>query len=65
VFKLDRAASHERPQNADLEDSTYRVVSGKLGQVSTGGDADEAEYIALMVAVNTGRRAYLQDGTSK
>jgi hypothetical protein len=47
-----------------LDDDRYRVVSEKHGLVWTGNDADEAEDIALSVAVNTARTVHLQDGTS-
>lgn len=41
----------------------YRVVSEPHGLLWTGDDAERAEEIALMAAVNTARTAYLQDGT--
>ena len=45
----------------------YRVISEKHGLVWTSGEDDtyeDAEYIALITAVNTARTVYLQKGTS-
>lgn len=43
----------------------YRVVSERLGLVWTGSNAKEANEIALMVCINTGRTVYLQEGEMK
>jgi hypothetical protein len=40
----------------------FRVISETQGLVWTGEDAEQAEQVALMVAVNTARTTYLQDG---
>jgi hypothetical protein len=43
----------------------YRVVSERHGLVWTGSDASQAEQVALMVAINTARTTYLQDGDTR
>jgi hypothetical protein len=44
---------------------TYRVISEAHGLVWTGTDTKRAERNALIVAVNTGRTAYLQVGDER
>lgn len=42
----------------------FRVISERYGLLWTGNDPVEAEQVALMAAINTGRTVYLQDGTT-
>ena len=43
----------------------YRVISDRYGLMWTGCDREEAHEVALIVAVNTARTTYLQEGVTR